>query len=400
MPDPAWPSSPPEINHARLVGPGTAGTAATTACAAAWQALACSNDVAFSLSSANTAATAVEFEGVGGLSSSTAANELNTALQALASWAQAKPPVVSSALAAYEAAVTSMIPAEVALANRAEQAADVALNPLVFGALTPAIVALDTEYFGEFWPHNASTGLAYGATLTALSAALAVPPPLSPPGSGVSAPLAAAATVAEEAGKTAAEEAVKQTAQAATSTRESAAPAAAVGELTAMMTQPIQAATSTLQPASGMFGLPMQSLQGMSGLLPALTGAVGAVEPEDIGAVDENVVLPGAVAAGSVPSSVTGGAGGGVAGGVGPAAPTGLTSYLRPSGPSAPEAGGRPVGLRTGLLSAAELHPLTSVGALPFSPATAGMLGGVKGADKPDKTALVRVVVPESRDPI
>ena len=124
-----------------------------------------SNELAFSLSTLNTTVTALNFEGVGGLGSTTAVTGLNTALQLLAGWVQEKPPIAASAVSAYETAVSSMIPAEVSIANRTEQAADVAINPAVLGALTPAIVALDTEYFGEHWPHNAGAGAAYGAAL-------------------------------------------------------------------------------------------------------------------------------------------------------------------------------------------------------------------------------------------
>ena len=126
----------------------------------------------------------MDFEGVGGLSSTAAVTGLNAALQMLAGWAQEKPPIAASAVSAYETAVSSMIPAAVSIANRTEQAADVAMNPLVLGALTPAIVALDAAYFGEHWPHNAAAGAAYGSALGVLSAALAVPPPLSRRGVG------------------------------------------------------------------------------------------------------------------------------------------------------------------------------------------------------------------------
>jgi hypothetical protein len=106
-----------------------------------------SHELAFSLSTLNTAVTTLNFEGVGGLSSATAVTGLNTALQLLAGWVQAKPPIAASAVSAYETAVSAMIPAEVSIANRTEQASDVAINPAVLGALTPAIVALDTEVF-------------------------------------------------------------------------------------------------------------------------------------------------------------------------------------------------------------------------------------------------------------
>ena len=87
MPDPLWPSSPPEANYLRLAGPGATGTATTLANAAAWQALMASNEAAAAASSANTAATAMNFEGLAGTASAATATGLNTSLQMLALWA-------------------------------------------------------------------------------------------------------------------------------------------------------------------------------------------------------------------------------------------------------------------------------------------------------------------------
>ena len=393
MPDPAWPSSPPEVNYLRLAGDGAAGTATTLASAAAWQAVAVTNDVAFSLSSVNTAVTAVDFEGVGGASSASTAAELNGSLQLLAGWAQQKPPLLASAVSAYETALTTMIPAAVSLANRAEQAADEAMNPLVLGALTPAIVALDCEYFGEHWPHNASAGAAYGATLTALIAALAVPPPILPPSSSASAPLAAAAAMAQEGAQVAAGQAMRQTASA--TARDIAAPA----EAAAMMTQPLQAAMGVAQPASGMLQAPLQSLQGLSGLPQSMAAPLaGMFAPGDALAG-----LPIAGAA-SVPASV-----GGVAGGAGSATapagisaagglPTGgLTSYTRPPAGFPAENTGRPVGLKIGPLNAAELRGPTAVGPLPMAPASAGLARDGRATAKDDDVLRARVTVTTTR---
>lgn len=88
MPDPTWPSSPPEANYLRLVGPGAAGIATTVASGAVWQALTISDELAFSASVINTSRTAVDFEGVGGVSSTAAIAGLNAALQVLAGWAR------------------------------------------------------------------------------------------------------------------------------------------------------------------------------------------------------------------------------------------------------------------------------------------------------------------------
>ena len=372
MPDPAWPCSPPELNYMRLAGDGAAGTATTLASAAAWQALTVGNEVAFSLSSLNTAVTAVDFQGVGGASSSAAAGELNTSLQMLAGWTQEKPPVVSSAVSAYETALAAMIPAEIAVANRTEQAADVAMNPLVFGALTPAIVALDTQYFGEFWPQNASAGAAYGATLAGLAAALAVPPPLAPSGSPA-APVAAAAAVAQEGAQTMAGQAMQQAAQqAATMTAQQS------GSAASQITQP-------LQQAMGMFQSPMQSLGGLD---PALTDSLDAMAPYDdlesgmpfmgVGA------LPAASGSVGAPSFSSGSLGSGASPGAG------LTSYVRPSTAFPTENGGKPVGLKPGPLNTAELRGPTAVGPMPMAPPGSAR---TKEATKEEDTARARVTV-------
>ncbi len=282
MPDPAWPALPPEANYLRLVGPGAAGTATTIASAAAWQALMISNELAFSLSMLNTAVTALNFEGVGGASSLAAVTELNTSLQLLSVWVQEKPPVAASAVAAHQAAVSAMIPAEISHTNHTAQAANVAMNPAVFGALTPAIVALDAEYFGEHWPHNAGVGVAYGSALAALTAALAIPPPITPPGASVAAPATAAAAVTQATGRAVAGQAMAESGQWANSAASLAAgpaggsgPAGALGSAGALM-QPVQAALGALQPAMGMFATPVQAVRDLGGLAQSMVGPMSA----------------------------------------------------------------------------------------------------------------------------
>ena len=403
MPDPAWPSSPPEVNDLRLRGPGAAGAATTMASGAAWQALMASNEVAFSASTVNTAVTATNFEGFGGTGSATAVTGLNAALQLLAGWVQEKPPIAASAVSAYQTAVSSMIPAEISIANRTQQAADVALNPLVLGALTPAIVALDAEYYGEHWPHNASVGVAYGAVLTGLVAALAVPPPLSPLGASPAAPASAAAAVAEATAQAATGEALKQSAEAAkSSTDGAAAPAEALsggGHLAAAMAQP-------LEPIAGVLQTPAQALQGMSGVPQSLAGgfggmfgAISAVAPEVPAAVLAGGGLP-TVGAGGIgtagPGLGSAGLGIGSAG-VGSAPGSGLTSYIRPSGSFAAEHPGRPTGLKTGLLSAAEYRGPTTTAlgssALPVAPGYGGGHGAMKPASDRSGTTRARIVL-------
>ena len=396
MPDSSWPSLPPEANYLRLVGPGTAGTATTIASAVAWQALMAHNQAAVAESTLNAAVTAVNFEGVGGLSSTTAISGLNTALQLLAVWVQEKPPVAVSAVTAYETAVSSMIPAELSLANRAEQEANVAANPAVLGALTPVIVALDTVYFGEHWPHNAGVGATYGAALAALAVALAIPPPISPPGSSVAAPATAAAAMAQTAGRAVLGEAIEQSGQLATSVGDgTAVPTGAAGQA-AMMMQPIQAALGSMQPVMGMFQTPIQALQTLAGPLQSISGSLSA-KPGGVGE-NESAVAAAALSGAGNPVSVPnagfglGNAGSGAAGLPG----SGVTSYSRPASSFAPETAGRPIGLKTGLLSAAEARGAATLGtgsaALPVVPTGSGMLARGRDAGNQDDAPRARIV--------
>lgn len=375
MPDPAWPSLPPEANYLRLVGPGAAGTATTMANAVAWEVLAASHEAAFSLSTLNAAVTAVDFEGIGGVSSAATVGGLNTSLQLLAGWVQEKTPIAASAVAAYETAVSSMIPAEVCIANRTQQAADVAMNPAVLGALTPAIIALDTEYFGEHWPHNAASGVAYGAALAALSAALAIPPPISPPGASATAPATAAAAVAQSTGRAAAGAALQEFGQLTESVGGAAAMPEAVGQAGQMLMQPIRAVLGSMQPGIGMFQTPIDAAQTLAGLAPSMMrpGSEGG------GAAVSPVMLPGA------------------GGGVGGLSSPGITSYSRPTSSFIPEGAGRPLTATSGLLGAAASRGAATAGmgtgAIPMSPIGTGTVARGRGADAHDDGLRARVVV-------
>lgn len=392
MPDPSWPGLPPEVNYLRLVGPGAAGTATTVANAIGWQAVAAGNEAALFQSMLNTAATTPSFEGVGGTSSLASVTGLNTWLQLLAAWAQEKPPVVASAVAAYEAAVSAMIPAEISLFNRTEQAANVAMNPAVFGALTPVIVALDATYFGEHWPHNAGIGVAYGAALAALTAALAIPVPLSAPGASGVAPTAA---LAQAAGRAVADEALTESLRAAGGGGAAAPTAAAQSAQTVM--QPVQAMLGALQPAMGMFQMPMQAAQGLSGLPQSVAGLLG---PASDGA--ERPALAGApVGAGGLGVGVgVGGLGvsagtgaGGIGTGAGGLPVSGITSYSRPASSFAPENAGRPMGHSGVGPGVAEWRgPTATAGGLPMGPAGAGMLARGKEAGEQDCGPRARVI--------
>ena len=387
MPDPAWPTLPPEVNYLRLAGSGAAGTATTVASAAAWQALMASHEVAFAVSSLNAGLTALNFVGVGGLSSANAISDLNLALQLLAGWVQAKPPIC--------------------LANRVEQAADVAINPAVLGALTPAIIALDTEYFGEHWPHNASVGAAYGATLSALAATLAIPPPLAPSGASTTAPATAAAAVAQTSGSAAMEGTL--TAPVAKSVVGGpAVPTEVLGQVGQMMMQPIQGALGSTQSAMGLLQTPMSATQSLADLPQSLIGQLRGFGPQT-GWGDRPLaaaILPGGAPPLGEPAGGAAGAGsvgigasgtGGVSSPRGMSGP-GLTSYARPSSSFGPDPAGRPTGLKTGLLSATQIHGSTATGSgapLPVSAGQSGLLDRGRDTNDRDAGPRARIVVGE-----
>jgi hypothetical protein len=308
-----------------------------------------------------------------------------------------------------------MIPAEVSLANRAEQAADVAMNPMVLGALTPAIVALDIIYFGEHWPQNASAGTAYGAALAALVPALAVPPPLSaaPP----AAPAAALAAAAQTAAEATAGMAVQESGRAAAVTADAAtAPTAAGGQamqIASTMAQPMQSVMGSLQPALGMFQAPLQALQGLASmpqsagrvvdedLLPA--DGIGPAAPADgigpavpgggigLGVPGVGAAGFGSAAAGSASAAVIGG---GAPAGFG-ASGAGLTSYTRPTNSFAPENSARSASSRPGLPGGLAVSPAGLGGVpMPVSPTHGGVAGLSKVDDGRDGVVRARLILP------
>lgn len=362
MPDPSWPSSPPEINNLRLVGAGAGGSATTLASGTAWQAVTTSSEAACSISATNTVCTAPGFEGVGGAASAASVTQLNGSLHLLAAWAQEKVGIAAAAVSAYQTAISSMIPAAVSVANRTEQAADVAMNPAVFGALTPAIIALDTIYFGEHWPHNAAIGAAYGAALAALTGALAIPPPMPANVSPAASPLGAAESVAQAAAGEATKASGKLTNQTDIST-ESTAEA---------LLRPLSGLTT---PIGSMGGMPMQAMSPAS--TQVLSGLAGSAEllpqhPFDDQA-DVLAYAPALPIAGlptmGIPSAASSPGIGQVAAPLGAGTGPGLTAttYAKPATAFPVEPGGRPVGLKDGAaLSARQQGPANAgVGVAP-----------------------------------
>ncbi|KZS69730.1 hypothetical protein A4G26_26040, partial [Mycobacterium kansasii] len=135
------------------------------------------------------------WRGAGAAASAVAHGALDAQHELLAAALVDKAAQVVAAAGAHQSAVAAMVTAEEARVNRVDEAAAQQLNPLVWGALTPKIVALNVEYYGQMWPHNAAA-TAYGAALRAAAAAIMVPFPPAVPGAS----LAAAAVGLGEAG--------------------------------------------------------------------------------------------------------------------------------------------------------------------------------------------------------
>ncbi|MGV1089197.1 MAG: hypothetical protein ACOYBX_14555, partial [Mycobacterium sp.] len=122
----------------------------------------------------------------------------------------------------------------------------------------------------------------------------------------------------------------------------------------------------------------------------------GLLAPEDIGSELPMIGV-------SAPTAGGAGVGAGVgAGGAPAAAPTGalptsgLTSYTRPATSFPAENAGRPVGLKAGPLTAAELRGPTTVGPMPMAPAAAGGPRDGKGSAKEGDVSRARVTVNRS----
>ena len=396
MPDPAWVSSPPEVNYLRLTGAGAGGTATTVASGAAWQTLAAGGELAATVSATNADCTSMGFQGVGGAASAILAAELNSALHLLTGWAAEKTGIAAAAVDAYMTAVSAMIPAEVSLANRAEQAADTAINPMVFGSLTPAIVALDITYFGEFWPHNASVGAGYGAALAGLTLALSVPPPTLLDQSPAAGPVVAAQAVGDSVGRAAARESVQGTnlADRSGASPPAALTDAAVGSISGMAPA-LNSFSGVSQQAPGGLLSPIQALTGLSTVVssPAPyddegSGLDGVHPASPLSALSAPIIgLPAGVAGGPA----LGGSVGAGSSGIGSAAA--LTAYDKPATAFAAEARARPSGLKVPDAEAgAQRTPATAgIGAVPTP-----MSSKSKSADGQDGAVRVRVVLHEN----
>jgi PPE-repeat protein len=370
---------------------------------AVWVTETANKEVSTGLSAINTLATAAQWQGVGSIASVVAATGLNAGLQTLVGWTAEKINVTQAAVEAFAIARSSVIPSVVSQTNRDEWTVLNATN--WFGQNTPGIIERDTEYFGEHWPHNSSVGWTYSGALSALTALLGVPPPVASMGASPAAPAAAGEAVAQAAAQTGMSNAVQVSSQATQGAGQAgSAPADAGGQLSSLLQQPMSMVSSVTEPLQQVVKTPMEAVQGITSLpqsmLQSMTGmfssAGGAPNAAAAEAVAEPVVAGGGAVGGLGAASASGGAGG-----IGAFPGAGLTSYTRPTSSFEPETGGRPTGLRAGVLNAAEVRgptTTTGMGGTPMPMSPAGMLARGSGSDA-EKDAVTRARVVVDGDP-
>ncbi|HZA10651.1 PPE domain-containing protein [Mycobacterium sp.] len=377
-----WAATPPQVLWYELMAGDHAASALSAA--SAMQALAdglIAEGAAMGLNTSSTAATG--FIGAGGTAMTASATEYVAALELLTAWVQEAFTATTQIIDAYHTAEVTMVPGPVCDENRVTQAALVATN---FGQNTPAIIALDTEYFGHHWPTNAGAMAAYQSAVLAVLSVLAVPPPLSPlTGNPAAAAADAALGGAEGAanvgmqgathGMEQATGAAQPVGQAATATPTSAGQAmtGAAPMLLGQLGQLGQSVGQVPQMAGqlpGMFGQLPQMATGMLGPLAGGfnslgTGAAGA-DTTASATVSQTALAPGGV-----------GAGGGGGGGVGAPGAAVASSFTRPSSSfNAPN----PPKLPSGWSSSSQPPAAVATGTQPMAGGTGGLYGAPMAA--------------------
>jgi PPE-repeat protein len=257
----------------------------------------------------------------------------------LVGWIQAASQAAATMAESYATAAATMIPGPVCTANRVAQAGFVATN--FFGVHTPHIIALDTEYFGHFWPNNAAVMAAYESAVMGLLGLLGIPPPLSPLTGDPAGAAAQAAVGSAEAGTQAGTNAamqsgvqsMNQTATAVQPTEQAAAVPGAAGQMASM--------APMLLGQLGQVGQLGSQLPQMAGQLPAMLGQLPQMATGMLGPLASGFSSAGAAGTGAEPLTQlaqtglppgglgAGGAGGG--GGLGSSGAGVLSSFTRPA---------------------------------------------------------------------
>jgi PPE-repeat protein len=377
-----WSAFPPEVNAGQLLA-GDQG-ASIAAAAAAHEALFAALVEEGARMAATAGATAgAGWTGIGGTSMMATAIPYVAALEGLAAWVQQSGASAAAIEQAYATAKAAMIQVPVCTTNRTTQAGLVATN--IIGQNTPAIIGLDTEYFGHFWTQNATSMGSYETVVTTIITALSTPPPPAPLTANPAGPAGQAAAIAQAAGSGAASAAMSQSMQGVTEAssavqplaQTAAAPASAaqslapqmlsqVGQLPQMLGQFPQMLSQFPQ----MLAQFPQMAMGMLGPLASGMNATG-LNAEGLDKASEDART---AALASTTDAAARGGGGGAAGFGGTAGV--MSSYTRPTGSfNAPG----PPKLPTGWTPGAATAPQVASSAQP----AAGGAGGLYGAPPP-----------------
>ncbi|HZE14694.1 MAG TPA: hypothetical protein VE197_02730, partial [Mycobacterium sp.] len=272
---------------------GGAGAAPMHAASAALSTLGGSVDTTVAASGVNDVVVGENWSGMGRITAAASVTTLNTDQTAYGQLSLLKAQLLAAAGELHTMTPPRMVTHVQANANRGEYLVDNAINPWVWGALTPRLIELDTEYFGFMWPNNASAGLSYGAGLDAIGAGLAALSALpSLAGGSVAAPAMAAGDVAANAGITMASAAMSTTEQAATAAISPATTAASQSAGSGLLGQaPLSApattsSTPTVSPMANvqphtpaMPSMGQAQASAMSMFLPPSTAAVNPPTP-------------------------------------------------------------------------------------------------------------------------
>ncbi len=359
---------PPEVNYTSMVS--GAGPAPMLAYGEALTAHSAAMTSVVGVSAATASATSAAFVGSAGTASTAAVVAHNTEHVAFAEETLVRAQIAHLAAAAHSATVARMVPSPPALANRLEEATDEQINPWVWGALTPRIVDLNTEYFGFMWPNNAGAGVSYGAALDGLGAALMMPSLPSVAGGSVAAGVVAAASLAEGAALSGMQAVVQVagTGVSAVASPAAALPAAAMSAVSSMSsTSPVTSSAPAAQPMAAVQQAPSVPSQSFAS---AQAPAMSMFAPPPNAAVSPpSVPNPAAAEAPAaqmltprpVPPM--------------PSAAPGVTSFVPPAEPFAPPSptAGRASGLAPGMLNAAALRGPVAAMPLTTTAATSGL---------------------------
>ena len=377
-----WSAFPPEVNAGQLMA-GDQG-ASIAAAAAAYEALAAAL-IAEGAKMAATAGTtaATGWEGVGGAAMVATAMPYVAALEALSGWMQQSAASAAAIEQAYVTAKAAMIQVPVCTTNRTTQAGLVATN--IIGQNTPAIIGLDTEYFGHFWTQNAGNMGGYEAIVTPIIAGLGIPPPPAPLTANPAGPAGQAAAIGQAAANGAASAAMSQSLsgveQASGAVQPGAAAPASAAQSMGSMAPQMLSQLGQLPQMLGQFPQMLGQFPQMLGQFPQM--AMGMLGPLTSG-MNANSLTGGLEkAAGDLDTTTLAATtdaaargGGGGAGGIGGATGV-MSSFTRPTGSfNAPGPPKLPTGWAPGAGGAPEV-------ATSAHPSGAGGSGGLYGAPPP-----------------